>query len=163
MGCFVRYRSAAGRFALMPMLASIRDPGRGVPIVGDHIHRPGFSLAAAFHLAGAGFLALFRTGGGFGLLPVAPNVRMPGGLCRFRHAYRKRHIFLRFDHHLEFAEGDILQRSGVLTVACGCKRAVQALDNGRPCRGGSDRHIHSHVGVFPALDRNDGALSDFQS
>ncbi|MBQ9694653.1 MAG: hypothetical protein IJV69_07845, partial [Kiritimatiellae bacterium] len=50
-----------------------------------------------------------------------------------------------------------------MTVACGCKRAVQALDNGRPCRGGSDRHIHSHVGVFPALDRNDGALFDFQS
>ena len=173
----------------MPMLASIRDPGRGVPIVGDHIHRPGFSLAAAFHLAGAGFLALFRTGGGSGLLPVAPNVRMPGGLCRVfaalcgvsffllicriicllavelnsHHAYSKKHIFLRVDHHIEFAEGDVLQRSGVITVAFGCKRAVQALDNGRPCRGGRDRHIHSHAGVFPALDRNDGALSDFQS
>ena len=157
--------------------------------MGDHIHKPRLGCAAAFHLAGAGFRALFRTGWGFGLLPVAPNVRMPGGLCRVfaalcgvsvfllicriicllavelnsHHAYSKKHIFLRVDHHIEFAEGDVLQRSGVLTVACGCKRAVQALDNGRPCRGGRDRHIHSHVGVFPALDRNDGALSDFQS
>ena len=56
---FVRYRSAARRFALMPMLVSIRDPDRSVPIVGDHIHRPRLGCAAAVTLAGSGFVARF--------------------------------------------------------------------------------------------------------
>ena len=55
MGCFVRYRSAARRFALVPVLASIRDPGRGVPIViGDLTIRLIAYCAYRLGLAGGG-------------------------------------------------------------------------------------------------------------
>ena len=81
---FVRYRSAAGRLALMPMIASIRDPGRGVPIViGDLTIRLIAYCAYRLGLAGgraAGmgrFIRYRSAAGRLALVPMLASIRDP--------------------------------------------------------------------------------------
>ena len=105
MGCFVCNRGAAGCLALVPMLASIRDPGRGVPIViGDLTikliaycaYRLGLASSRA---AGVGrFIRYCGAAFCLTLVPVLASIRDPCGGVPI--VFAQRAVFLAADRAL---------------------------------------------------------------